>query len=139
MGHPAVKLDVVETPVERSFTVLTGGRHSVEHFKLPTDIIVLGTILAAVQILDGVLTAIGIHHFGTDMEANLVLRTLMSSIGYVPALILVKSFCIALTATLCYQIPKISWLKPAFVAIIALYTVLAVVPWTLILVSEYLA
>lgn len=139
MGHPAVKLHVAETTVQRSFTVLAGGLDSAEPIKLPSDVIALGILLAAVQVIDGVLTAIGMHHFGTDMEANLLLRSLMSVIGYLPALIIVKSCCIALTAILCYQVPKISWLKPAFVAVIALYTVLAVVPWTVILVSEYLA
>ena len=139
MGHPAVKLDVTAPAAQRSFTVVSGGLQDVEHYKLPMDVIALGLILAAVQVIDGVLTAIGMHHFGTDMEANLLLRGLMSVIGYVPALILVKSCCIALTALLCYQIPKISWLKPAFVGVIALYTVLAVVPWTFILVAEYLA
>jgi hypothetical protein len=139
MGHPAVKLQVTETPVQRSFTVLPGGLHNVEQFKLPTDVLILGILLASIQIIDGVLTAIGMHHFGTDMEANLLLRGLMSVMGYVPALIIVKSCCVALTGVLCYQTPKISWLKPAFVGIIALYTVFAVVPWTVILVAEYLA
>lgn len=139
MGHPALKIQATDTTVQRSFTVLAGGLENVEQLKLPTDVLILGLLLATIQILDGVLTAIGMHHFGTDMEANLLLRGLMSVIGYIPALIIVKSCCIGLTGMLCYQIPKITWLKPAFVAIIALYTVFAVVPWTFILVSEYLA
>jgi hypothetical protein len=91
------------------------------------------------QILDGVLTGIGMAQYGTSMEGNLLLRSLMTTIGYIPALLLVKGGSVALIALLCHQTTKISWLKPALYGVGALYVVAAVVPWTYILVSDLLA
>jgi hypothetical protein len=77
--------------------------------------------------------------YGTSMEGNILLRSLMSAIGYVPALAMVKSASIALIILLCHQTTKISWLKPALYGVMALYIVGAVVPWTYILVTDLLA
>jgi hypothetical protein len=91
------------------------------------------------QILDGVLTGIGMAQYGTAMEGNALLRSLMTVMGYVPALLIVKSASIALTALLCQQTTNISWLKPALYGVMALYVIGAVVPWTYILVTDLLA
>jgi hypothetical protein len=106
---------------------------------LPTDIIALGIILVILQILDGILTGIGMAQYGTSMEGNLLLRSLMTAVGYIPALLLVKGGSIALIALLCYQTTKISWLKPALYGVMGIYIVGAVVPWTYILVTDLLA
>jgi hypothetical protein len=106
---------------------------------LPTDIIALGIILTALQLLDGILTGIGMAQYGTSMEGNILLRSLMTAIGYIPALVMVKGASIALIALLCHQTTKISWLKPALYGVMALYMVGAVVPWTYILVTDLLA
>lgn len=140
MGQFAVELQNAQSEVAPSLRLVQGGKRITAAARsLPTDIIVLGLILTSLQILDGILTGIGMSQYGTGMEGNLLLRSLMSAIGYIPALVLVKGASIALITLLCQQAPKISWLKPAFYGVIALYVTGAVVPWTYILIADYLA
>jgi uncharacterized membrane protein SirB2 len=63
----------------------------------------------------------------------------MGVIGYIPALVLVKGASILLIGALCLQASKVRWLKSAFIGVIALYVVMAVIPWTYILLLEFLA
>jgi hypothetical protein len=140
MGQFAVQLKNAQSEVAPSLRLVQGGKRITAAARsLPTDIIVLGLILTSLQILDGILTGIGMSQYGTGMEGNLLLRSLMTAIGYIPALVLVKGASIALITLLCQQAPKISWLKPAFYGVIALYVMGAVVPWTYILIADYLA
>ena len=103
------------------------------------EVLILGIILSLAQVLDGILTGIGMATYGTSMEGNALLRSLMHSIGYLPALLIVKSASIGVIAFLCAQALRVSWLKLAMRAVIAIYIVFAIVPWTYILVTEYLA
>jgi uncharacterized membrane protein len=139
MGQFAVQVNEVESQKAPSLRLIAGGKAAALTASIPTEIVVLGLVLAILQVLDGVLTAIGIHQYGTDMEGNLLLRSLMSLVGYIPALMVVKSASIALIVLLCRQATKMTWLKPAFYGVIALYTFGAVLPWTYILVSDLLA
>ena len=62
---------------------------------VPTqEVVLLGVLLAILQLWDGVLTGIGMLHWGTGMEGNLFLRFLMEQFGYITALVLIK--CAAL-------------------------------------------
>ena len=140
MGQLAVQIQTVPSKTAAPLRLVHGNKAaSAAALPLPTEIIVLGVILAALQILDGILTGIGMSQYGTAMEGNILLRSLMSVIGYIPALVIVKGASIALIALLCHQATKISWLKPAFYGVIALYVVAAVVPWTYILIADFLA
>jgi|688.fasta_scaffold25574_1 hypothetical protein len=103
------------------------------------EVLILGVILSLAQVLDGILTGIGMATYGTSMEGNALLRSLMHSVGYLPALLIVKGASIGVIAFLCSQALKVSWLKLAMRAVIAIYVVFAIVPWTFILVTEYLA
>lgn len=103
------------------------------------EVLLLGVLLSLMQVLDGVLTGFGMATYGTSMEGNILLRSLMHTIGYLPALFLVKSASIGVIAFLCSQALKVRWLKVAMRAVIAIYLVFAVVPWTYILLTEYLA
>ena len=103
---------------------------------IQTDIVILGVILACLQILDGVLTGIGIAHFGIAAEGNFLLRGLMEIIGYIPALLFVKTFAIGIVATLCVLASRVSWLKRAMQMVAALYVGAAVLPWTAIILTR---
>ncbi len=103
-----------------------------------SEILVLGVTLAVLQILDGLLTGIGMAQFGVHMEGNALLRNLMNHVGYIPALVIVKTVALAVIAGLCTCAPKIRWLKHAFQGIIALYVVAAILPWSVILTMEFL-
>ncbi len=143
MGQSAVQTQDAHPQRPCTLHLVRGGRciapQAIAAPPLSTDIITLGIVLAVLQVVDGVLTGIGMAQYGTSMEGNIALRSLMSSIGYIPALVIVKGACIGLVALLCHQTTKISWLKPALYGVMALYIVGAVVPWTYILVTDLLA
>ena len=108
-------------------------------YGISNEVIVLGSILAVLQILDGILTTLGVSHFGTDAEGNVILRSLMEIIGHVPALIVAKSLAIAVIATLCVLSKKITWVGRAFKFVIGIYLFAAIIPWTMILVTRVFA
>ncbi len=97
------------------------------------EIKILGLLLIAIQVLDGLLTAAGVLNWGTAAEGNYLIRTLMDSIGLVPALIVVKSLAILIVLTLCGLSSRISWVGSALKTVIAIYLVAAIVPWALLL------
>jgi uncharacterized membrane protein len=97
---------------------------------------VLGLILIVLQIADGVLTGFGMSFFGTQMEGNVLLRTLMHEIGVIPALVLVKSLAIAVVIVLVQLSSQVSWLPMALKGVIGLYMLAAVIPWSVILATH---
>jgi len=101
------------------------------------EVLVLGVILAILQILDGYLTAIGVYHFGTDIEGNIFLRFLMESYGFVPTLVVTKTLALGIIGILCSMCTQVSWRNSALKGVIAIYLVGAVIPWCYI-VSQHL-
>ena len=100
------------------------------------NIITLGLILTTLQLLDGVLTGIGVHLFGTSIEANYLLRFLMEHIGAVPALLFTKLLAVVVIVALCFAAQQVKWLATAFKATIVYYVVLAIIPWAYIFISS---
>ncbi|MCX6115167.1 MAG: DUF5658 family protein [Proteobacteria bacterium] len=123
-----------QRPARPQLAVINGGLAS----STQREIFLLGAILATLQILDGILTAIGMASFGTGMEGNVLLRTLMQTIGYLPALILVKGFSLGMVTMLCWQAHNVYWIKTALRGVIAIYIAFAVAPWSYILTLEFL-
>lgn len=105
---------------------------------ISTEILVLGLILATLQVIDGILTGIGVMHFGTSIEGNAVIRNLMEIIGAGYALVIVKVIALGVVALLCKMSTKISWLGLAMKGVIALYLCAAVLPWSYILLTNTL-
>lgn len=93
----------------------------------------LGSILILLQIFDGILTGLGMNFFGTDMEGNVLLRTLMHTLGVVPALLVVKSFAISVIIVLVNLSSQVKWLPLAMKGVIGLYLLAAIIPWSVIL------
>jgi len=116
---------------------------SYERIKVATpckEILFLGAFLAILQVLDGVLTGIGMYHFGTDAEGNPLLHYLMVQFGYIPALVATKSLAIIIIIMLCYLSTMVEWLSTALKVVIFIYLGAAVIPWSVILLSRvYLA
>ena len=100
---------------------------------LAKEIAILGIILVGMQIADGILTAIGVSYFGTSIEGNVVLRTLMNSYGVVATLIGVKVIAIGIVMTLCHLAFTVTWLRSALKLVISLYLFAAIIPWSYIL------
>lgn len=98
----------------------------------------LTVILVTLQILDGVLTCTGMFTFGLHAEANPFLRGLMGVVGIIPAVATTKLLCIAVIYALCAQANRISWLPSALTGVGCIYAAAAVLPWSWLLLSEYL-
>lgn len=103
----------------------------------PNRIVLLGVVLIVLQILDGILTLTGVDTYGLYAEGNPLLRGLMGNIGAIPAIVITKLMCISLVISLCIQAARAQWIAWALHGIAGLYTVCAIIPWTLILTAEY--
>lgn len=100
------------------------------------DIVCAGILLASLQILDGYLTSIGISYFGTQREANLLLRTMMEKIGPNFTLVLVKALAISIVVILTAIARKQRMLKPIINLLCGIYIFAAVIPWIYIIGTE---
>lgn len=128
--------DAVITIVRPQIAVPSGLIERVRALTPVRETVALGAILAVLQILDGVLTALGVHYFGLGAEANPFIRNLMVLMGPNTALVLLKSLALAIIATLCAMSSSVRWLPLALRCIIVLYIVAAVVPWSAILLAK---
>jgi hypothetical protein len=103
-----------------------------------SNVLTISLVLISLQVLDGFLTLSGTVTFGLSAEGNPLLRELMHSIGLIPALILTKLGCIALIVLLSLQASRVVWLPRALTAVAGVYAIAAIVPWSIILLTEYL-
>ncbi len=97
------------------------------------DAVALGFVLALFQVLDGVLTSIGISRYGTAFEGNPIIRVLMEEFGHVAALGVVKFLAVMIVVALTYFAGKLPWVKKAMGAVTCVYLFAAILPWTYIL------
>ena len=100
-------------------------------------VLTLGAILIILQVLDGILTGIGMSFFGTSAEGNSFLRMLMEHMGYIPALVICKSAAIAVVAFIIAFSKQIGWIRHALTGMIGIYMCLAIIPWTYI-IADYI-
>ena len=101
------------------------------------EIILLGITMAVIQIMDGVLTGIGVSHYGTAAEGNIFIRFLMEQFGFIPALFLAKGLAICVTISLCMLSSLVSWLPRAMKLIIGVYVFAAIIPWSAVLLHKF--
>lgn len=104
-----------------------------------STVAMLAFAMIILQVLDGSLTFMGVELFGFSAEGNPLVRTLMHSMGALPALAIVKGIAIAAIALLAYLAAHVSWIPTALRALVLVYTCGAVLPWTAILVSNWMA
>ncbi len=134
MTQLAYKLQ--QTP---QLSVIDGGKNRSRNSEAdlaPTrEMIVLSLVLISLQILDGVLTGMGMNFFGIHAEGNFILRNMMHLLGYIPALVLAKTAAILVVCSLCYLSTRVAWLPLAMRGIIVVYLCAAVIPWSYILFS----
>lgn len=134
MGYAALKLKS-----QIILRVIEGGKGAKPEavFTAPTrKVMILGIILATLQIADGLLTAMGMHIFGTNAEGNALLRTLMEQWGSIPALIVAKSLALSVILMLCLLASRVHWLPLAMKGVIAVYLFAAVLPWSYLLLRH---
>jgi uncharacterized membrane protein len=105
---------------------------------LSRQALIVGAILATVQVLDALLTYAGLRFLGVDMEGNAFLRSLMVAYGTAPALLAVKVVALLLVCGLTIHAHTRRWMRPVIVALCVIYLALAVLPWTYI-ISRHVA
>ena len=87
-------------------------------------------LFAAIQVVDGVMTAAGAAQYGASIEANPLLVFLFGTVGTAATLVSVKLFAI-MCATLLHVLSK----HRALALLTVVYVVAALVPWTFVLTS----
>ncbi len=141
MGEPAVLFPTAEHP---RFEVVAGGKcESRAKTNRPLRssshaLLFWAWSLVILQLLDGIMTAVGVGHYGHQAEANVFLKAGMELMGAVPTLILAKSLAILVVYVLVQCARHVLWVPRALKAVTALYLFAAVIPWTYILVRHYL-
>jgi len=103
-----------------------------------TLIISLVTLLIILQVLDGLLTGLGVSSHGIHLEANPILRTSMMHIGPLWTLLAAKGLAIAIICILGKLAKSVLWLPPVMVVVAGIYFFVAIIPWTVILSSQVL-
>lgn len=93
----------------------------------------LGALLCFFQMLDGLLTSLGVSRFGTEIEGNPFLRALMEDLGQVTALGIVKLASVLVILGLVAASRKLPWVSSALGALTCVYFFSAILPWTYIL------
>ncbi|MCB0330804.1 MAG: hypothetical protein KDD70_14120 [Bdellovibrionales bacterium] len=97
----------------------------------------LVVVLILVQILDGVLTGLGVSQFGIEAEGNPLLRFFMGHFGHEATLIGAKSLSIAIVILLGHCAKSVAWVEKAMTAVACLYIFAALIPWTFILTARF--
>ncbi len=100
------------------------------------EIAFMGVVLAFCQLIDGILTAIGVAHFGITMEANPLLRYAMESVGELAALAIFKTAAVLIIISLCCLASRVLWVRTAMKVLIAVYLIGAILPWGFILIGR---
>lgn len=85
-------------------------------------------VFLLMQALDGMLTYIGVHTYGLQMEGNPIVGWLMAVMGEAPALAAAK-----VTAGFFGIVLHLSAVHEAVAALAAFYLVVAIVPWVAVL------
>ncbi|MCI5066644.1 DUF5658 family protein [bacterium] len=131
-----------EEPVHLSLVPEEGSHFCAPSHSTPAHsarfLLPLATLLIALQLLDGVLTAYGVSVFGIESEGNPLLRRLMENFGSLPVLIAAKGLGIAIVCALVFYAAEVRWIEKAMAGVAGLYLIAAVLPWTVLLSTCYL-
>lgn len=94
---------------------------------------VLGSLLVVLQILDGLLTSVGVIRYGTAAEGNPFLRHMMEEFGHLPTIAVCKFLAILIVITLTVIARNRIWVQQAMGVVSCFYLVGAIIPWTIVL------
>lgn len=97
------------------------------------DFIYLGVFFASLQILDGVLTHMGVARYGTIMEGNPFLKMLMERFTPENALFIVKSIAVLMVAVITVLARQLPWIKNMIAFLSCIYLFAAIIPWIYLL------
>lgn len=97
------------------------------------QMVILAAMMIVLQIADGILTGLGVSHFGTEAEGNPLLRLGMEYFGHIPTLIITKLIAVGVVLALLNLSRRVGWIQRALKVVIAVYLLAAVLPWSGIL------
>ena len=98
----------------------------------------VGIMLGILQIIDGLMTATGIHNMGMDVEANMLMHSLMIAVGPFSALILAKLITLMLISFVVVASIQVRWAAKGLLFANLTYFCFAILPWSYLLVSGWL-
>lgn len=116
---------------------LTPKRGAKRQGRSSSDVAALISILVMLQILDGILTSIGVYNFGENIEGNELIRNFMNQVGYLNALLLIKLGAIGLVLSLYPLARYVSWMKTALKLLNTVYFCAAILPWSAIMMDYF--
>jgi len=97
----------------------------------------LAWLLILFQVLDGLLTLLGISFFGVEVEGNPLVRQIIQTVGPSFGIGLVKLATIAIICCICVYGYKVSWLSRAMSGVASIYFFCALVPWSVVFGSYF--
>jgi hypothetical protein len=103
--------------------MLPEGREAASESRLFGDLVIL--LFLCAQVLDGVLTYVGLHAFGPSIEANPLLAWLIAAIGPAGALTSAKGAAIIAGSFL-----HLFAVHRLIAVLTGIYFLVAIVPWT---------
>lgn len=95
--------------------------------------IYLGIFFASLQVLDGVLTSVGVNQYGITKEGNPLLRTLMERFNPEQTLFMVKAIAVIVIAYMTLLAKRIRWVRDLIGLLSCIYLFGAILPWLWVL------
>ncbi len=93
------------------------------------EVFYFGAFLASLQIVDGILTSIGIRKFGISGEGNPILRMAMSVFTPDQAIVLGKLLAILIVVGLTIAAKRTRFIRDMIGFLSCFYLVAAIIPW----------
>jgi hypothetical protein len=100
-------------------------------------LIYFAIFLASLQIMDGMLTSIGMARFGINNEGNPFLRTLMMHMDPDKALVVVKTAAVLLVVSLSVVARHLSWVRDLIGVLSCVYLFAAIIPWVYVITYHF--
>ena len=98
--------------------------------------LILGLALVIVQLLDGLLTYLGLSLMGVHMEGNHFLHEVMVLYGATPTIFISKCLAIIVVVWFTLYAHRRRWVRPLLFFVVLVYLFLAVAPWSY-LIAQY--
>lgn len=100
-------------------------------------LIYFAIFFVSLQILDGMLTSIGMARFGVHSEGNPLLKDLMIRFTPDQALVAVKTLAVLMVVTLTVVAKRISWIRDIIGLLSCIYLFAAIIPWVYIITHHF--
>jgi hypothetical protein len=100
-------------------------------------LIYFAIFLVSLQILDGMLTSIGMARFGIHSEGNPLLKNLMIRFSPDQALVAVKTLAVLMVVTLSVVANRMKWVRDIIGVLSCIYLFAAIIPWIYIITHYF--